>query len=248
MTQTDAETAYLFRHALLRDAAYEMQLPGDRAVQHRHALTVLEALVPDLQPIAEDLATHARLGCHADYPDNEELLARELGYLRVAARYCAGRYQYHRAAQLWTAIVEHRALGRSALCEALRSQCDALWYSGCVEPAIAALNRALDEAECQGDRRELAVIRAKRCRQLRMRGMVEDSMAELEAALPLLQEHEMHVQEAILMVDLAHALATRRARDPGAGRRRALGRYCQREPGNPAGPDRPQGRSPQAAR
>lgn len=26
-----AELAYLFRHALLRDAAYQLQLPGDRA-------------------------------------------------------------------------------------------------------------------------------------------------------------------------------------------------------------------------
>ncbi len=28
---TSAETAYLFRHALLRDAAYQLQMPGDRA-------------------------------------------------------------------------------------------------------------------------------------------------------------------------------------------------------------------------
>ncbi|KAF0247056.1 MAG: hypothetical protein FD180_173, partial [Planctomycetota bacterium] len=39
-----AETAYLFRHALLRDAAYQLQLPGDRARLHGIALRAIEAL------------------------------------------------------------------------------------------------------------------------------------------------------------------------------------------------------------
>ncbi|MBZ0135496.1 MAG: hypothetical protein K8I27_03855 [Planctomycetes bacterium] len=37
-----AETAYLFRHALLRDAAYEMQLPSDRAKLHELAFYLIE--------------------------------------------------------------------------------------------------------------------------------------------------------------------------------------------------------------
>ena len=39
-----AEHAYLFRHALLRDAAYQLQLPGDRAKLHGMALGILEGL------------------------------------------------------------------------------------------------------------------------------------------------------------------------------------------------------------
>ena len=35
---TSAESAYLFRHALLREAAYQLQLPTDRARLHALAL------------------------------------------------------------------------------------------------------------------------------------------------------------------------------------------------------------------
>jgi len=40
---TPAEAAYLFRHALLRDAAYEMQLPADRARLHALAIDSIES-------------------------------------------------------------------------------------------------------------------------------------------------------------------------------------------------------------
>ena len=39
-----AERAYLFRHALMREAAYQLQLPGDRARLHELAADALEAL------------------------------------------------------------------------------------------------------------------------------------------------------------------------------------------------------------
>jgi tetratricopeptide (TPR) repeat protein len=58
----DAEDAYLFRHAVVRDAAYDLQLPSERAVLHGLALDVLEA-VPSLNSPANglELARHARL-------------------------------------------------------------------------------------------------------------------------------------------------------------------------------------------
>jgi hypothetical protein len=39
-----AESTYFFRHALLRDAAYQLQLPGDRASLHALALEAMEGL------------------------------------------------------------------------------------------------------------------------------------------------------------------------------------------------------------
>lgn len=39
-----AEDAYIFRHALLREAAYQLQLPGDRRAMHRLAFGVIERL------------------------------------------------------------------------------------------------------------------------------------------------------------------------------------------------------------
>jgi hypothetical protein len=40
----DAERAYLFRHALLRDAAYELHLPGNRSRLHEIAVEAIERL------------------------------------------------------------------------------------------------------------------------------------------------------------------------------------------------------------
>jgi hypothetical protein len=52
---TSAEDACLFRHALLRDAAYQLHLPGDRARLHALALDLIEALyggrAPEPQPL-----------------------------------------------------------------------------------------------------------------------------------------------------------------------------------------------------
>ena len=52
-----AETIYLFRHALLRDAAYQLQMPGDRARLHRIAFELIETLAggrPPEPPPLED--------------------------------------------------------------------------------------------------------------------------------------------------------------------------------------------------
>lgn len=79
----NAESAYLFRHALLRDAAYQLQLPSDRARLHGLAFAILEDLAGGIRPVAlgpppsqlephptdpfaEELAAHARIsGIHA---------------------------------------------------------------------------------------------------------------------------------------------------------------------------------------
>ena len=41
---TSSEHVYLFRYALVRDAAYDLQLPADRARLHAQALAMIEAL------------------------------------------------------------------------------------------------------------------------------------------------------------------------------------------------------------
>jgi hypothetical protein len=81
----NAELAFFFRHALLRDAAYQLQLPGQWAPLHVLALGIVEAAFGGKAPapalddagefvipphptdaVAEDLAEHARWGGAAD--------------------------------------------------------------------------------------------------------------------------------------------------------------------------------------
>lgn len=89
---TSAEQAYLFRHSLLRDAAYQLQLPSDRANLHAIAFELIEQALatggkPALELSAEELSDHARL---AQYGEGESsrvkfFQEREAHYLKIAA-------------------------------------------------------------------------------------------------------------------------------------------------------------------
>lgn len=64
MLGLSAEQAYVFRHALARDAAYELQLPAERAGLHRLAAELIEALCgadeARLGVVAAEIAEHLR--------------------------------------------------------------------------------------------------------------------------------------------------------------------------------------------
>lgn len=89
-----AETAYLFRHAVVRDAAYGLQPPSERAVLHGLALDILEAL-PGMspEPIALELARHARTA-HEGGVEPERYAAAERRYLRMGGDFARFNYDY----------------------------------------------------------------------------------------------------------------------------------------------------------
>ncbi len=114
-----AETAYLFRHALVRDAAYELQVPSERSVLHRLALQLIEDLyggrpstnieainpalaLPDrlaIDPVAEELAEHARLGRLQE--ESGETRDVEAVYLLHAALHADRTFDRERAIRIW---------------------------------------------------------------------------------------------------------------------------------------------------
>lgn len=53
-----AEAAYLFRHALLRDAAYQLQMPAERERLHRLIVDILEDIGGARPPLADLLLEH----------------------------------------------------------------------------------------------------------------------------------------------------------------------------------------------
>ncbi len=60
---SSAESAYLFRHALLRDAAYQLQMPADRARLHELAFEVMEGQAGGRAP-----AESVKADGHLDWP------------------------------------------------------------------------------------------------------------------------------------------------------------------------------------
>ncbi|MCC7509332.1 MAG: hypothetical protein IT464_08145 [Planctomycetes bacterium] len=91
---TSAEQAYLFRHALLRDAAYDLQLPAERALLHVRAAEVLEAVHADeLDSAASEIAEHLRIA--GSQP------GREREYTVRGARHARDNYNHDVALRLY---------------------------------------------------------------------------------------------------------------------------------------------------
>lgn len=89
----NAELAYLFRHVLVRDAAYELHLPAERADLHElAAASMLEVLPPPLDPVAHEIAAHLRIGTRQ--PERE----REFTYM--AAKYAHATFNHDAAIPL----------------------------------------------------------------------------------------------------------------------------------------------------
>lgn len=115
-----AETVYLFRLPVLRDAAYQLQVPSDRARLHRMALEIMETMFdgppPEpardswgdlsyephpIDPVSADLAEHAHGIRQWEADKDGSLLARETLYLRRAAEYAEARFDNEDALRLW---------------------------------------------------------------------------------------------------------------------------------------------------
>lgn len=106
---TSAEQAYLFRHALLRDAAYGLHLPGERAELHRLAIdSFVAALADQANTHAEELADHAMAAlAEAPADEREVLLAAELHYLRLAADQAAAEWRVEAEVRLLDRLLKH---------------------------------------------------------------------------------------------------------------------------------------------
>ncbi|MCS6992652.1 MAG: tetratricopeptide repeat protein [Anaerolineales bacterium] len=89
-----SEIRYIFRHALMWNAAYHMQLHARRQTLHAAAVEALESLY------AEDLSNHyGELAYHAE---RAHLDQKARTYLRQAAEIAKGAYQNSQAADYYT--------------------------------------------------------------------------------------------------------------------------------------------------
>lgn len=105
----DAETAYLFRHAVLRDAARNLHLPSDRARLHGLALEILEALPGiALDALAAELADHAA-AAREDLergPQFTRLQAAEIRHVLTAARAAERDWHLDSAQGFWQRVMQ----------------------------------------------------------------------------------------------------------------------------------------------
>lgn len=112
-----AETVYLFRHALLRDAAYTLQMPAERARLHNLVLNVLEGLFGGRAPASAPLnfaANYKRTPFESDsiaaelayHAERAGEIQQQRVYLRRAAEYAEVTYQPLVAAEAWSRLAD----------------------------------------------------------------------------------------------------------------------------------------------
>ena len=210
---------YLFRHALLRDAAYQLQLPGDRARLHALAFAALEALAggraPEPPPLesgrddyrehssdrfARELAGHARLARPPDAaagPELDEMRASQKLYLRRAAEHAERHFLNDESRDLWqqfAALLEGAARG-----ESLRRAAAVANRAGEPRVAEALFSQALEVFREAGCRRlegialgDLAIVN-------RVTGRVGPAGRCYEQALAISRElHDRHLEGVTL--------------------------------------------------
>ncbi|MCA8915130.1 MAG: tetratricopeptide repeat protein, partial [Planctomycetes bacterium] len=179
-----AELAYLFRHALMRDAAYELHLPEERARLHALAHDAIEQLFSardsELDAMALELAHHA--GSAGSILDDQRLLNSECKWLERAGVHAHAHWRGNEAAELFLRVAGHQAADdktRShALCRAGKVLLDIGRLQQAREVLEQALGTAPDEAAMLDALRPLGYA-------YRNLGMPEDALriAERNAAL-----------------------------------------------------------------
>ena len=194
--RVNAETAYLFRHALLRDAAYQLQLPADRARLHALAFEIFEGLLGGRPPwpnfkiaapgerrllpadaFAAELADHAEQAAQVE--DSARLHEARSLYLARASLFESARWRPAEAGRL--------AQKAAALCEGRRR-------SEMLTEAVGCLLDAGLLSEAEGVSRRLLELEFTRqdaalhAGALNLMAKVLDAMGQHHSALPLAEE------------------------------------------------------------
>jgi tetratricopeptide (TPR) repeat protein len=104
-----AECDYLFRHELVREAAYQLQPPGDRARLHARVVRILQHAG---QPPLMELADHALNAAREtqDIIAADELARVEADALRQAVELALARFEHQMCLLCLERLVEHPAV------------------------------------------------------------------------------------------------------------------------------------------
>lgn len=188
-----AEWRYLFRHTLLRDTAYQMQLLSRRQMLHALALTALETTY------AADLSPHlAVLAYHAEQSQNQE---KQRLYYAQAGEAAAAAFQNQAAVSYFTRLLP--LLTDPAEQVQSRLKLGEVWLlMGRWEDAGRLFQEGLALAEQAGD--PLAVAR---CQQAlgdltRRRGHFNQALTWLQQAQAAWEKHDHPAELSQTQVDI----------------------------------------------
>ncbi|MBK9973627.1 MAG: tetratricopeptide repeat protein [Planctomycetes bacterium] len=217
MKLPDAETAYLFRHAVLRDAAYQLQTVGDRAALHGLAFHLIEQAFGGRAPQPDSLEARgvprfqahpidhvaAELAWHALQAGQQDSAMRDLAslYLHRSAEYSGAQYQTAGSAAHWLALA--KLLASAGRAEAMRRAAEQLCMAGNVPQGESILDQALLVAMESGEHNVQGSILAELAGVYEQTGRSALSDQTYQRAIACLRLARNHYRLAATEVNLA---------------------------------------------
>jgi tetratricopeptide (TPR) repeat protein len=203
---TSAETAYLFRHALLREAAHGLMLPGVRAQLHGLALVVLEEFIgPErVDFFAAELADHARQA--QGEAATEALGAKEVAYLKRAGDFARRQFRIDDSVRHFDRLAAHPhatdPLRQYAYMQAAYGSLSVGRHAAAEQRLTAGLQwaQAGDKPLAQ------AVMRASLAMVYEQSGHAMKAIGEYRSALPVFREFKETHKTAATLSNLSLAL------------------------------------------
>lgn len=200
-----AEQAYMFRHAMVREAAYQLQLPGSRARLHALAADALEALYGPpadcngdldsfspsaVDPFSEEIYMHleAALSAKLSGVKKSAIRARQARLLRRAAHYCVEQFRYVEAADRFERVaVEFRAQVADPSADLIKAA-DAASRAFQTDRAVRLCRRALRLARTASNHVAVGRVMGALGRHLQQAGRGRRAVRVLDLAIKMQRE------------------------------------------------------------
>ncbi len=202
----NAEQAYIFRHAVVRDAAYQLQLPSVRRKLHEHAANILESIhggsPPQVPPfaaphtghpadsVALEIYDHLRQTLHEAHlrPKARAALEERAGlYAYRAARFAEEHFQFGEALRLYEERARFRGAGHASRSRDLARAATMATFLYDNPRAVLLSREALDAARASGEQRVLGMALNEFARVVLLGGDAEEAIKVYTQALKHLQ-------------------------------------------------------------
>jgi tetratricopeptide (TPR) repeat protein len=193
---TSAEQAYLFRHALLRDAAYDLLTPSHRAALHHFVVGVVEDLFNNDVPseYAHEMARHCRIA--REHLASEPLRQKELHYAATAFSAAFRAYDFVSALELCRQAVAIAAPEERA--QHLLKLARGYTMIGRRDEAGHVIEQLLSSTDSVVDPDTLAWTRMLKSSLLRAAGRMDEALALAELVITGLDSLKDSTRSAIL--------------------------------------------------
>ncbi|HLB22289.1 MAG TPA: AAA family ATPase, partial [Solirubrobacteraceae bacterium] len=191
------EPELAFKHALIRDAAYEMLPKAVRAQKHFEVARFIEIRAGErveevVALLAEHYARAAQLGIELSLapPEMEPYRAKALHYLEAAGDAATALYSNAEAFSQYQAACEQTGGDERALARLLEKQGDVALRLGRVDAAIAVWEQALEYHSGQEDLEQVAELHRKIGAGLAHKGERKQAIEHHQRGINLIKDGE----------------------------------------------------------